>query len=224
MKGKKQATLQDLFARMKEGETRALNLIVKGDVQGSVEALKGALNNISVEGAKVQILHSGVGAISESDITAAIAYDAIVMGFNVRPDAKARRAAESTGVEVRTYRVIYELLDEVKKAMVGLLEPTFEERHQGAVEVRQVFHIPKVGTVAGCFVVDGAIARNHHARLTRDGVIVWEGRLASLRRFKNDVREVSKGFECGLGLQDFQDIKPGDEIETYIVETVTAQA
>ncbi len=222
MQTKKQTTLQDLFNKLKEGETARLNLVVKGDVQGSVEALKASLNDIVVEGAEVQVLHSAVGAISESDVTMATAYDAIVLGFNVRPDAKARRAAESNGVEVRTYRVIYELLDDVRKALVGLLEPTFEERHQGTAEVREVFHIPKVGSVAGCFITDGMVARNHQARLVRDGVIVWEGRLASLRRFKNDVREVKNGFECGMGLDGFQDIKQGDEIETYIVETVAA--
>ena len=215
-------TLQDLFAKAKEGEIRRLNLVVKGDVQGSVEALKGSLKSIQVEGCEVQILHSAVGAVSESDVTMADAYSAIILGFNVRPDAKARRAAESNGIEIRTYRVIYELLDDVKKALVGLLEPTLVERHQGTAQIREVFVIPKIGAIAGCFITDGNVARNHQARLLRDGTIVWEGKLASLKRFKNDVREVANGYECGMSLDGYQDIKKGDEIETFIIEAVEA--
>ena len=217
-------TLQDLFAKAKEGEVRRLNLVVKGDVQGSVEALKGSLQSIEVEGSEVRILHSAVGAVSESDVTMADAYSAIILGFNVRPDAKARRAAESNGIEIRTYRVIYELLDDVRNALVGLLEPTYEERHQGTAQIREVFNIPKIGAIAGCFITDGNVARNHQARLLRDGTIVWEGKLASLKRFKNDVREVANGYECGMSLEGYQDIKKGDEIETFIIETVEATA
>ncbi|MCB9791177.1 MAG: translation initiation factor IF-2, partial [Alphaproteobacteria bacterium] len=169
---------------------------------------------------EVNVLHNAVGAVSESDITLAATYQGIVIGFNVRPDAPARRAAEEKEVEVRMYRVIYDLLDDVEKALKGMLEPIREERVQGHAEIRATFHIPKIGTVAGCFVTDGKLARSHNVRLLRDGVVLWEGRLSSLKRFKDDVREVEKGYECGLGLDGYQDIKVGDELETYTVEHV----
>ncbi len=219
----KRLTLQELFRRREEGELKKLNLIVRGDVQGSLEALKGSIQNVDVEGTDINILQAAVGAISESDITLAATYDAIVVGFNVRPDPKARRAAESKQVEVRHYRVIYELLDDLKNALVGMLEPVFEERVKGHAQVRDTFNIPKVGTIAGCYVVDGTIGRNHNGRLVRDGLVIWEGKLASLKRFKDDVKEVNTGYECGLGLENFNDIKTGDELETYVMEEVARQ-
>lgn len=219
----KRLTLQELFRRREEGELKKLNLIVRGDVQGSLEALKGSIQNVEVEGTDINILQAAVGAISESDITLAATYDAIVVGFNVRPDPKARRAAENKQVEVRHYRVIYELLDDLKNALVGMLEPVFEERVKGHAQVRDTFNIPKVGTIAGCYVVDGTIGRNHHGRLVRDGLVIWEGKLASLKRFKDDVKEVNTGYECGLGLENFNDIKTGDELETYMMEEVARQ-
>ncbi len=216
----KRLTLQELFRRREEGELKKLNLIVRGDVQGSLEALKGSIQNVEVEGTDINILQAAVGAISESDITLAATYDAIVVGFNVRPDPKARRAAENKQVEVRHYRVIYELLDDLKNALVGMLEPVFEESVKGHAQVRDTFNIPKVGTIAGCYVVDGTIGRGHHGRLVRDGLVVWEGKLASLKRFKDDAKEVNTGYECGLGLENFNDIKIGDELETYVMEEV----
>ena len=218
---RQKVTLQDLFSNQQESEVKKLNLVIKGDVQGSMEALKGAVSGVKVAGTEVNILHIGVGAVSESDVTLAGTYGAIVIGFNVRPDAKARRAAEEKGVEVRSYRVIYDVLDDIKKALGGMLAPIKEEKVQGHVAIREVFSIPKVGNVAGCFVLDGKIARSHSVRLTRDSVVIWEGRLASLRRFKDDVREVEKGYECGLALDGFTDIKQGDELESYTVEMVS---
>ncbi|MFT5587262.1 MAG: translation initiation factor IF-2, partial [Cognaticolwellia sp.] len=219
----KRLTLQELFRRREEGELKKLNLIVRGDVQGSLEALKSSIQNVQVEGTDITILQAAVGAISESDITLAATYDAIVVGFNVRPDPKARRAAENKQVEVRHYRVIYELLDDLKNALVGMLEPVFEESVKGHAQVRETFTIPKIGTIAGCYVVDGSIGRNHHGRLVRDGLVVWEGKLASLKRFKDDAKEVNTGYECGLGLENFNDIKVGDELETYLMEEVARQ-
>jgi translation initiation factor IF-2 len=217
-------TLEDLFAQSAEGEVVALNLVVKADVQGSVEALKSSLESIEVEGAEIKVLHSGVGGIRESDVALAAAYNAIVLGFNVRPDAPARHGAEKEGVDIRTYRVIYEALDEVRAAAVGLLQPTFAEKHEASVEIRKTFSVPKIGTVAGCMVIEGKVVRGHQARLVRDGVVVWEGSLSSLRRFKDDVREVEKGYECGLGLENFSDIKEGDTLETFTMQEVVRTA
>ncbi|MCB9761966.1 MAG: translation initiation factor IF-2 [Alphaproteobacteria bacterium] len=217
---RQKVTLQDLIKSQQEAEVKKLNLIIKGDVQGSIEALKGALAKVEVEGCEVNVLHSAVGGVSESDITLASTYDGIVIGFNVRPDAKARREAESKDVEVRTYRVIYDVLDDIEKALKGMLEPVFEERVKGHAEVRATFTIPRIGTIAGCFITDGMVARSQRARLLREGVVIWDGKLGSLKRFKDDVREVEKGYECGLGLEAYNDIKVGDEIETYLVEEV----
>ena len=210
-------TLEDLFSMAESEGTAAkdLNLVVKADVQGSIEALKGSLEKINVEGIQVKVLHSGVGGITESDITLAAAYGAIVIGFNVRPDGGARRSAEVNGVQCRYYKVIYEALDEIAAAAKGLLEPTIEEQHRASIQVRKVFTVPKVGTIAGCMVMEGRVARGQKTRLLRDSVIVWEGSLSSLKRFKDDVREVEKGYECGIGLENFNDIKEGDVIESY---------
>jgi translation initiation factor IF-2 len=217
-------TLEDLFsmAEAQAGGVKDLNLIVKADVQGSIEALKSSLEKIEVEGIKVKVLHSGVGGITESDVSLANAYGAIVIGFNVRPDGGARRAAEVQGVQCRYYKVIYEALDEIEAAAKGLLEPTIEEQHRASIQVRKVFTVPKVGTVAGCMVIDGKVARGQKTRLLRDSVIIWEGSLSSLRRFKDDVKEVEKGYECGIGLENYNDIKEGDVIESYELVEVRA--
>jgi translation initiation factor IF-2 len=217
-------TLEDLFAmaQAQAGGEKDLNLVVKADVQGSIEALKGSLEKIDVEGIKVKVLHSGVGGITESDISLANAYGAIVIGFNVRPDGKARRASEIQGVQCRYYRVIYEALDEIEAAAKGLLEPTIEEQHRASIQVRKVFTVPKVGAVAGCMVMDGKVARGQKTRLLRDSVIIWEGSLSSLKRFKDDVKEVEKGYECGIGLENYNDIKEGDVIESYELVEVRA--
>jgi translation initiation factor IF-2 len=175
-----------------------------------------------VPGTELKVLHAGVGAVTESDITLAHTNQAVVIAFNVRPDANARRAMDSFGVEVRPYRIIYEALDDVERALKGLLAPTIKEVVQGNATVRQTFMVPKVGMVAGCFVSDGKIARSHGIRLVRDAKVIWEGRLASLKRFKDDVREVASGYECGMGLDGFNDLKVGDVIEAYLKEEVAA--
>ncbi len=208
-------TFEELLSRAQGQELQKLNLVVKADVQGSLEALKGSLDKLAVEGVKLDILHEGVGAISESDITLASTYGAVVVGFSIRPDPKARRAAEAQGVEIKTYRIIYELLDDIRAAMVGMLSPVIQEEYLGTTEVRATFNVPRIGTVAGCYVTDGHILRNGLARLVRDGVEIWEGKLASLKRFKDDVKEVQQGFECGLGLEGFNDIKVGDTIQVF---------
>ncbi len=216
--------MEDVFRRMQEGKIKELNLIVKADVQGSIEALKKVFSEIEVRDTRVKILHATVGGITEGDIQLANASEAIVLGFGVRPDSKARRAAENTGVEVRTYRVIYEAVDEVKAALVGLLDPEFVEKVMGHAEVRETFKIPKVGMVCGCSVQDGKLGRNHKARLLRASVVIWEGNLGSLRRFKDDVKEVLVGYECGVGLEGYDDVKVGDIIETFIVEEIRPTA
>ncbi|HHY34326.1 MAG TPA: translation initiation factor IF-2 [Firmicutes bacterium] len=212
-------TLEDLEAQEKE-KTPELRLIVKADVQGSLEAILQALRSPYEGPAKLEVVHSGVGAIIESDVMLAKASNARVLGFNVRPDANARKVAEEENVEIRTYRVIYDLLDDVEAMRKGLLKPRLEEVVVGHAEVRATFHVPKIGTVAGCYVNDGKVARNYGARLLRDGAVVYEGKIASLRRFKDDVSEVAAGYECGIGLERFQDVKPGDVIEIYTLKKV----
>jgi len=221
MDGPAKVTLEDLLARAEEGEKVTLNLIVKADVGGTLEAMKSSVAKIDVPGTEVKLLHSAVGAISESDITLAHTYGTVVIGFNVRPDAKARRAADSSGVEIRTYSVIYEALEEIELALKGLLSPTIKETLQGTAEVRETFNIPKVGTAAGCRVMEGTVSRPHNVRLLRDGIVVWDGKLASLRRFKDDVKSVEKGYECGMRLEGFNDLKSGDVIEAYTQEEVS---
>ncbi|MGE5415324.1 MAG: translation initiation factor IF-2, partial [Acidobacteriota bacterium] len=213
-------SLDDLFKQIKEGEVKELNLIVKGDVQGSVEALTHSLNRLSTDEVKVNVIHSGVGAVRETDVMLASASNAIIIGFNVRPDAKSRKYAEDEGIDVRLYRVIYETIEDVKKAMAGLLDPERVERFQGRAEVRATFKVPKAGTVAGCYVLEGKLTRNASARLLRDGVIIWEGKLSSLKRFKDDVREVLESYECGMGLEGFNDVREADIIETYTIEEI----
>lgn len=216
---RKTISLEELFERAKEGEIETLNIVVKADTQGSLEAVKKALQDIKVEDVKLNIIHGAVGGITEADVMLAAASNAIVIGFNVRPDTKAKEAAQAEKVDVRTYRVIYDLIDEMKAALAGMLKPEFVEEELGQAEVRAVFRVPKVGKVAGCYVTQGRITRNAKVRLIRQGVIVYEGQIASLKRFKEDVSEVKQGFECGIGLDGFQDIKEGDIIEAYqIVE------
>ncbi len=213
-------SLDQLFTRIQEGEVKELPVILKADVQGSVEVLKEALGKASTEKVKVSVLHSGVGAISTNDVLLASASKAVVIGFNVRPESSAVDLAEKEEVEIRLHTVIYELIDELRKAMTGLLEPTFREVAAGRAEVRDTFKVPKVGTIAGCHVVEGVIPRTAAVRLVRDNRVIYEGRIASLRRFKDDASEVRTGFDCGIGLERFQDFKPGDFIEAYTSEEV----
>ncbi len=208
-------TLDDLFDRIKEGEMKELKIIVKADVQGSVEAVRQSLEKLSNDEVRVKVIHGGVGAIRESDVMLAYASGAIIVGFNVRPDAGAAASAETQGVDVRLYRVIYTAIEEIEAAMKGMLEPTFKEEVTGHAEIRQTFKVSSVGTIAGCHVTDGVIHRNSQVRVVRDGIIVYEGALASLKRFKDDVKEVNSGYECGLNIENFNDIKEGDVVECF---------
>lgn len=211
--------LQGLLEQLRSEDTE-LNLIVKADAQGSLEALRESIGKIEREGGKIQIVHTAVGGINENDVTLAEVTEAVIIGFNVRPEPKARKAAEAAGVEIRTYGVIYELLDEIEQMLVGQLAPAEEEAVLGTAEVRALFRVPRVGTVAGCFVMEGVVQRGAKARLLRDGVVIHDGVVSSLKRFKDDVREVQSGFECGLGFEDYNDIKEGDHIEVYVVREV----
>jgi translation initiation factor IF-2 len=214
-------TLERLLQMRNTDDLLTLNLIIRSDVGGTLEAMAASLQKINVEGTDIKVMHSGIGAITEGDITLAHTYNGIIIGFNVRPDSKARRSMNQLGVEARTYKVIYEALEDVEKALKGMLEPELKEAWKGFAEIRHTFSVPKVGTVAGCMVTDGAISRNHQVRLLRNSVVVWEGKLASLRRFKDDVRTVQSGYECGMNLDGFNDIKLGDVIETYMMEAVS---
>ncbi|HEY0784096.1 MAG TPA: translation initiation factor IF-2, partial [Thermoanaerobaculia bacterium] len=213
-------SLEQLFDRIQIGEVKELPVIIKADVQGSVEVLRDALTKLSTDKVKVLTLHSGVGAISTNDVLLASASKALIVGFNVRPERAAAELAEKEEVEIRLHTVIYELIDELRKAMTGLLEPTFREVATGRAEVRDTFKVPKVGTIAGCHVVEGVIPRTAAIRLLRDNRVIHDGRIASLRRFKDDASEVRAGFDCGIGLERFQDFKPGDVIEAYVREEV----
>ncbi len=213
-------SLEELHRRIEEGELKELNIVLKTDVQGSLEALQYSLNRLSGEKVKVNIIHAGVGGISESDVMLASASTAVIIGFNVRPEAKGQELAERERVDVRLYSVIYDVVEDVRKAMEGMLEPSFREMPVGRAEVRNTFHISRLGTVAGCYVLTGKITRNSTVRLLRDNVVVHEGKLASLKRFKDDVREVVEGYECGLGLENYNDIKVGDQIEAFVMEKV----
>jgi translation initiation factor IF-2 len=200
-----------------------LNLILKGDVQGSVEVLADSLSRMSTEKVRVRVLHSGVGAITESDVLLASASNAVIIGFNVRPDRKAAEIADRENVEIRLHSIIYELQDEITKAMYGLLEPVFKENYAGRAEVLNVFKITKVGQIAGCRVTDGLIRRDSQVRLLREGVEVWRGKISSLKRFKDDVSEVRQGVECGIDLAGYKDIRVGDIIESFTTETLAAE-
>lgn len=213
-------TLDDLFQHIKDGEIKDLNVIIKGDVQGSVEALKGSLAKIEVEGVRVKIIHSGAGAITESDIILAAASNAIVIGFNVRPDNQAKSTADQEQVDIRLHRVIYSVIEEIEQAMKGMLDPIYKEKVIGHAEVRSTFSISKVGTIAGCMVTSGKITRSAEARVIRDGIVLYEGKLDSLKRYKDDAKEVAQGYECGITLDKYNDLKEGDVIEAFIMETV----
>ena len=213
-------SLDDLYSQIKEGQIIDLNIIVKADVQGTAEAVKASLEKINVDGVRVNVIRSTVGAISESDVILASASQAIIYGFNVRPDAKVRNKAEEENVEIRLHNVIYKMVEEIETAMKGMLAPEYHEVITGQAEIRQVIKASKVGNIAGCYVTDGSIKRNCGIRLIRDGIVVYEGKLASLRRFKDDVKEVNAGFECGLNIENYNDIKEGDIIEGYVMEEV----
>jgi len=213
-------SLDQLFAKMQEGIVEELSVIVKADVQGSVEAVREALEKLSTDACRLTVIHTAVGGVSESDITLAAASNAIVLGFNVRPESKARALAEAEGVDIRLYSVIYDAVNDIRDAMEGLLAPTLREKELGRVEVRETFHVSKIGTIAGCYVLDGKILRNARARLVRDSVVVWEGKLDSLKRFKDDVKEVGVGYECGIGLENYNNIKVGDIIEAFEMEEI----
>ncbi|SER07493.1 bacterial translation initiation factor 2 (bIF-2) [Gracilibacillus ureilyticus] len=217
---KAKVSLDDLFERIKQGEIKDINVILKADVQGSVEALAASLQKIDVEGVKVNIIHTGVGAIKETDINLASASNAIVIGFNVRPDTNAKKAADSENVEIRLHRVIYKAIEEVEAAMKGMLDPEFEEKVIGQVEVREIFKVSKIGTIAGGYVTDGKITRDAGVRLIRDGVVIYEGEIDTLKRFKDDVKEVAQNYECGITIQNYNDIKEGDIIEAYVMEEI----
>ena len=216
-------SLEGLAEQIKQAGVKELPLILKGDVTGSVEVLADSLQKMSTEKVRIKVLHTGVGAITESDILLASASNAIVIGFNVRPERKAAELADQDGVQIRLHSIIYELQDEIKKAMLGLLEPTIKETHQGRAEVLNLFRIPKVGTIAGCRVIDGSIKRDAEVRLMRDGTQIYKGKLASLKRFKDDAREVTNGMECGIGIANYNDIKVGDTIEAFATERVAAE-
>ncbi|MCE5191422.1 MAG: translation initiation factor IF-2, partial [Actinomycetia bacterium] len=212
---KSHVTLEDLFSRIAEGELKDLNLVVKADVGGSIEALKDALDKMNQDEVRINVIHSGVGAITESDVMLADASDAIIIGFNVRPEPKAKMLAEQEKVDLRMYRVIYKAIEDINAARVGMLAPTIEEHDTARVEVRELFKVPKVGVIVGCVVQEGEVFRDDQARVVRQGAIVFDGKIHSLRRFKDDVKSVKAGYECGIGIEGFQDLKEGDVIETY---------
>ena len=213
-------SLEDLYRQVQAGDTKELRIVIKADVQGSAEALSDALSRLSADEVRLNVLHASVGGITESDVMLASASNAVVIGFNVRPEAKASAAAEREGVDVRLYEIIYDAINDVRDAMEGLLEPTYKEKVLGRAEVRNTFNIPGIGLIAGCYVTDGKITRNAQARLVRDSIVVHNGKVGSLRRFKDDVREVQSGYECGIGLDNFSDVKVGDTIEAYEMEQV----
>lgn len=220
----RKVTLDDLFSQVTEGTVKDLGIVIRADVQGSAEAIGDAVERLGTDAVKPHVILKGVGGITENDVQLAAASNAIIIGFNVRPEAKAAALAEREGVDIRAYSIIYEALTDIKAAMEGLLEPTLKERMLGRAEVRQVFMIPKAGAVAGCYVTDGTIVRaGASVRVVRDGVVVYTGRLGSLRRFKDDVKEVAAGYECGIGIESFNDIKVGDRLEVFTIDKVAAK-
>ncbi|MBF0558546.1 MAG: translation initiation factor IF-2 [Nitrospirae bacterium] len=217
-------TLDELYAKIKEGQIKELNIIIKGDVQGSAEAIKSSLEGITHAEVKVRVIHSSVGGINESDVMLAAASNAIIIGFNVRPELKASQIAEKEGVDIRLYNIIYEAIEDVKKALEGLLEPMLKEKILGRAEVRQLFHVSRVGTIAGCHVIDGAIHRaSDGIRVIRDNIVIYEGKIDSLKRFKEDVKEVQTGYECGITIENFNDLKMGDVLENFVIEKIAAK-
>ncbi|MEX1308742.1 MAG: translation initiation factor IF-2, partial [Eubacteriales bacterium] len=220
LKNMSKVSLDDLFDKIAEGNLKNLNIVVKADVQGSAEAIKQALEKISNDEVKVVVKHAGVGAIAEADVMLASVANAIIIGFNVRPDNMARTAADREKVDVRLYRVIYDAIEDVEKAMVGMLEPEFKEEILGHVEVRELFKVSSVGTIAGCYVLDGKINRSAQLRLLRDNIVIHEGAVGTLRRFKDDVKEVSTGYECGISIENYNNIEVGDIIEAFEMKKV----
>ncbi|MDO4562951.1 MAG: translation initiation factor IF-2 [Clostridia bacterium] len=220
IKNAQKVSLDDLFNQIQEGSVKTLNIVVKGDVQGSVEAVKQSLEKLSNEEVRVKVIHGAVGGINESDVSLADASNAVIVGFNVRPDAGARAAASVTEVDIRTYRIIYEAIEEIESAMKGMLAPKFRENVIGHAEIRQTFKVSGVGTIAGCYVTDGKIQRHSSVRIVRDGIVIHEGELDSLKRFKDDAKEVASGYECGMGFVRFNDIKEGDNVECYVMEEI----
>jgi translation initiation factor IF-2 len=216
----KKVTLDELFERIKEGEIKDFNIVVKADVQGSAEAVKASLLKLSNDEVCVKVIHSGVGAINESDVMLAATSGALIVGFNVRPDSAARDYAARANVEIRMYRVIYDCINEIEAAMKGMLAPKYQEFIVGHAEIRQIYKVSKVGTICGCYVLDGKIVRSCKVRIVRDGVVVYEGDMASLRRFKDDAKEVSFGYECGIQIDKFNDEREGDIIEAYVMRQI----
>lgn len=214
------AKLENMFDQMTEGEVKNLPMIIKTDVQGSQEALVQSLQKLSTNEVRVQVVHAAVGGISENDVNLAVASKAVIIGFNTRADASARKLAEASGVDIRYYNIIYDAVDEVKAAMSGMLSPEKREQALGLVEIRQVFVVSKVGSIAGCYVLEGLVKRGSQVRLLRNNVVVWTGELDSLKRFKDDVKEVKSGFECGLSLKGYNDIEVGDQLEIFEVQEV----
>ncbi len=220
----KKLTLDELYSKIKEGQIKELGIVIKGDVQGSVEAIKSAFEGITHPEVKVRVIHAAVGGINESDVMLAAASNAIIIGFNVRPELKASHLAEKEGVDIRLYNIIYEAIEDVKKALEGLLEPTLKEKVLGRAEVRQTFQVSRLGTIAGCYVIDGMISRaSDGIRVIRDNIVVYEGKLASLKRFREDIRDVQTGYECGITIENFNDLKIGDILENYIIEKIAAK-
>ena len=213
-------TLDNLFAKMQEGEMKELNLIVKADVQGSAEAVKASLEKLSNEEVRVRVIHAGVGAINESDILLASTSNAIVVGFNVRPDAAAAASAQRANIDLRMYRVIYDAIDEIEAAMKGMLAPKYREAVIGHAEVRQTYKVSAIGTIAGCYVKDGKITRDGQVRVLRDNIVIYEGNIGSLQRFKDSVKEVAANYECGMSIEKFNDIKEGDIFECFVMEEI----
>jgi translation initiation factor IF-2 len=214
-RSKRRVSLDTLFAQMQEGGVQDLNIVLKGDVQGSIEAITGELVKIQHPEVRVNVIHTGVGGITENDVNLAAASDALVLGFNVRPSADARVLAEREGVDIRVYRVIYQLTADIEQALVGMLSPVETEEILGEAEVRALFKVSRLGTIAGCMVTSGVVRRNARVRVVRDGTVIYETSISQLKRFKDDVREVSEGFECGILLDGFNDVKEGDVLEAY---------
>ncbi|MDR2903360.1 MAG: translation initiation factor IF-2, partial [Clostridiales bacterium] len=213
-------SLDDLFNQIQDGKMKELNIVVKADVQGSVEAVRQSLEKLSDEEVRVRIIHGGVGAINESDVMLASASGAIIIGFNIRPEAAAKSVADEQGVDIRLYRVIYSAIEDVQAAMKGMLDPIFEEKIIGHAEIRQTFKASSVGTIAGSYILDGKFQRNAKTRIYRDDKLIFEGNIDALKRFKDDVKEVNAGYECGITFEKFNDIREGDTIEAYVIEEV----
>ena len=220
LRTKKHVTLDEIGRRLALGNFKELNIVLKGDVDGSIEALSDSMEKLSTDEISVNIIHRGVGQITESDVLLASASDAIIIGFQVRPSINARNLAEKEGIDIRMYSIIYEAINEIKSAMEGMLEPTEEESIVGNVEVRETYKISKIGTIAGCYVTNGNIIRKNKIRLIRDGIVVFNGKIKQLKRFKEDVNEVKNGYECGLSIEDFNDIKVGDIIESFEIKEI----